>query len=989
MPERALFLPLHQNYLVMSMNNFAERLQQMNPERKQCALDTLVRQMAKNAEAELKQQSAETDEIEMMHRLLKQPAWMQAHIANAGHYNNFLRDVRLAWGVAEKAAAFQPEMIGHQVLYALLQTSINSLSSNIHPATLMIGLQTGLWDEETALAYARQVTHGMTKVTILTEIGTFLLDQRKDEQAQEVFIDTLATMREIDHPTDYVQALITLAQHLPQALLTDALAMTQEIADRGNRARVLSAMAPHLSSDLMEEALELIREIGDSDSRAKALLGFAPYLPVQAPHLLSQMLQMVQDLYEGRNQASVLISLAPHLPSHAITEVLNVAQTMYDPCYRAAVSLAFYLYKEPEKRLAVARNALFIARDAHDIEDRAKGIALLAPYLSEELLPEAFTIARTIGDGEPYDASFRTEALVALAPHLSDELQAEMIEEVQKWNIYFFNNCSEVLVALIPKLSQHLFSTMLEAARSIIQNVYTSEKMAHNYPEDQVPRVLVTLFPHLPRELMPDALLAIEDIEAERARGYSLAQIASYLPDELVSKALELVRRLKAVYRVAALTAFSERGFPGLLDEAFRSAQQIQEADESTEILPVLLTAGASTFPLEMRSSVIDEALKISHEIDDARYRAEALIALFPFLPPENCPLVMQEALTTTYSIQEPREEFSILSKLIVHLPSEQWPEVINKALKAIQTDFGEDKQDRTVARVTGMSLLSPFLSREQREEALTAAQKVRDPIVRSLCLAVLAPHFSPVQQSLLLTEALKAARRIKDEERGDRFEALARIALRLPIHQKHDVLVEVLKAAKKVGRMYRSRLGPTLAELFLDLPADLLPSAITLARQIWSPQALTALVPSVPAEERSELLDDALAAVRQVKSGIDRAHMLASLIPFAVPDRQLSILEEALHAIQQLDLPVDWRSFSQVVWSLASFWAQLPRLQAYSLWVPTLRTYAQYRRSYFLAALSGLFQVIVSLGGPPALTDSMNAVLEICCHWSWSYRRT
>jgi hypothetical protein len=350
---------------------------------------------------------------------------------------------------------------------------------------------------------------------------------------------------------------------------------------------------------------------------------------------------------------------------------------------------------------------------------------------------------------------------------------------------------------------------------------------------------------------------------------------------------------------------------------------------------------------------------------------------------------VVHEALGAAYTIQDPREQFPILTKLIALLPPEQQPEVVDNALKAVQRDFGEDKQDRAIARVTALSGLAPFLSQEQREEAAIAARKLRNPIARSLSLAALAPHFPSAQCSLLLSEALKAARRIKDEERSDRFEALALIAQGLPLHERRDVLVEALMAADKVGEMYRSELGPILSRLFADLPSDLIPSAVTLARQIWSPQALTALIPCVSAEERSDLLDDALAAIRQVKSGVERAHMLASLIPYAVPDRQLSILEEALHAIQQLDLPVDWSNFSQVVWSLASIWAQLPRPQAYSLWMSVLHTYAQYRRSYFLAALAGLFQVIVALGGPPALTESMNAVLEICCRWSWSYRRT
>src|SRR5439155_4323633 len=136
------------------------------------------------------------------------------------------------------------------------------------------------------------------------------------------------------------------------------------------------------------------------------------------------------------NQANILIASAPYLPSHTIIDVLNIVQNMYDSCYRVAVLLAFQLYEDTEKQLAAATNALLKAQDAYDIEDRAKGIALLAPYVPEDLLPKAFTIARTIGDRQPYDAAYRTKALVALAPRLSDELQVEMIAEVQTWNIY-------------------------------------------------------------------------------------------------------------------------------------------------------------------------------------------------------------------------------------------------------------------------------------------------------------------------------------------------------------------------------------------------------------------------------------------------------------------------------------------------------------------------------------------------------------------------
>src|SRR6266566_1830610 len=242
------------------MSRLAEHLNQMIPDERKHTLGKVISHLGDSILKTLTLgHRPEQRYLDKLHWLLTEPAWLEAHTIEDGHYRNFLNEVRLAWQVADKVGLtieqIRPKMIARQVRYALLQTSMNSLSSNIHPSTLMLGLQTGLWDEETALTYTEQVTHGMTKVTMYTEIGASLRERYKDELAQEVFIDALIAMREIDYPADFVQALITLARCLPPALLTDALAMAQEIANREDRARVLSALAPRLFSDLMEEAL--------------------------------------------------------------------------------------------------------------------------------------------------------------------------------------------------------------------------------------------------------------------------------------------------------------------------------------------------------------------------------------------------------------------------------------------------------------------------------------------------------------------------------------------------------------------------------------------------------------------------------------------------------------------------------------------------------------------------------------------------------------
>src|SRR5438874_234431 len=279
------------------MDTCSEDLRSLPSHHLEYALNSLAYQYEVVAQDALEHQLALADEIEDLHWLMKQPAWMQAHIANTGHYDNFLRDIRLAWGVAEKAAVFRPEMIGRQIRYALLQTTVNSLASNIFPQVLIAGLRLGHWNAKTTFVYAKQITHSVPRVDAFTQVGAFLLEQHDVELAFEVFNSALAALREIEYPSNYVEALLALAPHLPPNLLSHALAATQEIADAKERARVMGALAPRLPSDLFYEALEMVRGFEDSDTRSMALAGLAPYLPQS---WLEEALEIVQEGYGAK-----------------------------------------------------------------------------------------------------------------------------------------------------------------------------------------------------------------------------------------------------------------------------------------------------------------------------------------------------------------------------------------------------------------------------------------------------------------------------------------------------------------------------------------------------------------------------------------------------------------------------------------------------------------------------------------------------------------
>ena len=751
---------------------------------------------------------------------------------------------------------------------------------------------------------------------------------------------------------------------------------------------MLCTLAPHLPPDLIHEALEITREIDDLDHQATALAGLAPYLPKS---LLSKALKVVRKGYGASAHARALTALTPYLPLELIPEAVEIAQAIYDPCYHTVALIAFPHYGQPEERLAMMRRALNAAREASDLEDRAKVVAMLAPYLPPELLSEAVRTARTIGEGQAYDVLYRTKALVALAQrYLPPELQTEVMAEVRKWLASDFISRADVLAALAPRLPQDLMPAALETAREIIQEVYDYNEMARDYPADEVPQALVALAPYLPRDLMPEALAAVSEIKGGSARGYALAKLAPYLPQELLPKALQAAKQIEtrfSRYRAIALAALSEYGAPTALDEALRAVQEVQEANESVVVLPMLLAAGASAFPPEQRPAVLDEALRAAREIYDARYRAEALIRVTKYLTPETRQAVLVEAVEVAHEVQEPMDHTRVLGELVPHLLPEQRPGVVAEALKVAQEiGFGEGTNNHNITLAVVLPPLAAYLSPELLEEALKATRAVAKPAIRGRALALLAPNLPPDQCLKVLDESLKAARKIKDKEHAHRFDVLAEIALHVPNDQRRAVLVETLEAGKKVSGVYRSELGPTLAKLAPLLPPDLCSSALALAREIWSAYALAAFVPYVSAEERQDVLDEALAAAQGIKSAVERASVLATLVPQLQPDRRLGVLKAALAAVQQIDFPVNRMSFVQALASLASVWVQLPQQQAYDLWEPTLHAYAMYRRTYFLAALSALIPVIVAVGGTAALTETMRAVLEICRQWSWVY---
>jgi formylglycine-generating enzyme required for sulfatase activity len=275
---------------------------------------------------------------------------------------------------------------------------------------------------------------------------------------------------------------------------------------------------------------------------------------------------------------------------------------------------------------------------------------------------------------------------------------------------------------------------------------------------DRLANALTALAPHLPAELMGEALGIALSLPDEGARVAGLQALAPYLPQDLLAEALAAARTIDNAYiRVFALGALAphlpERQRDEALAEALATARTLANAYIRVRALGEL----APHLPQPQRDAVLAEALAAASTLDNAPNRAYALVALAPHLPEVQRNQALSEALAVARTL----EDASLLADLLV--------------------------------------TLAPHLPEELMREALAIAQSIRSESLRTQALAALAPYLSanmesPQSSALPETGSMSQAVRLT----GRQVQAL------------HDALLNAY-SAETLRRMVRIELNVNL----------------------------------------------------------------------------------------------------------------------------------------------------------------------------------
>ncbi|MFG6105343.1 NB-ARC domain-containing protein [Leptothoe sp. EHU-05/26/07-4] len=370
---------------------------------------------------------------------------------------------------------------------------------------------------------------------------------------------------------------------------------------------------------------------------------------------------------------------------------------------------------------------------------------------------------------------------------------------------------------------------------------------------------LTQLAPYLPEVLMSKALDVARSIPDESCRARALSELAKHLPGPLISEVLSMARLMQNKFSQAFVFSRLASHLPeAQLKEALEIVRSIQ--DESSQV--GFLFRLAPYLPKAQLSEALN-ALSLQSE----SHRVIALIALAQLLSNDILSEVyLREALEIVYVMQN---ESSWVSQTFWSGPEALLSGYLGLHALAGRLDI------RFSSKADALRELAPYLSEAQLNDVLKMVGRMQNEASQVDALFGLAPHLSTAQ----LSKALEIVRLMQDE--ASQGNALFVLALRLSEAQLNDALKMVGRMrdeASQVNALYR--LAPYLSK------KDLMSRALDIVRSMHNESSQgSSLRWLAPYLSEKDLMSRALDIIRSMPSKIIQSHTLDKLARYLPED--------------------------------------------------------------------------------------------------------
>lgn len=571
------------------------------------------------------------------------------------------------------------------------------------------------------------------------------------------------------------RALLNLGQQLSgerrRAVLREAYEAIGQVESTAEQVQLFSDLLPllrvsldgELPSGITAEIMDIASSITNTEARLRSLTALAQYLPptIRIAILLA-VLDNVTTMTTSDSQAGALIALAPYLMGEVHHRTLTVAAQIEEPAARARTLTTLAQVLPPRMQARLQAAALEAIAVIEDEPERARALALFAPYLEQVqetdesfpvLLERALALAVNMDNRDA-----RAQALVGLHARLPRNLQGEALAAVN--SIADEHIKAELLADLAPSLPPDMAIGALAVVHSMQRpdaRYLTLIALGRQMEGGAAERTWL------------DVLAVAIALPGQLERVLALAEVAPYLSDDLRSRtlnnALTTARSIKKERaRVRALSTLAPlmTGHQQLLADALADAHTFTNPMEQSSALIALVP---HLPPGDTTTRTIDEVLGCIINITVEYRQTRELISIAPYLSGEQ----LHEGLRISQRIADPYDRATTLMAFLPRLEDD------DERRRFILASAWESASDITddYDRATALAALWPFAATDMQQpivrQVLTAVREIEDDYDRASGISVFAPLLASEdlptvlpQETQVLRQALLTAAQIE-----------------------------------------------------------------------------------------------------------------------------------------------------------------------------------------------------------------------------------
>jgi hypothetical protein len=693
-----------------------------------------------------------------------------AYYVNGWHHIKFSQDRLFSYEVDVKKAWQTCETVGEQLRYALILSSVSSMSPKTNES-ITIGDQEEK-DQATASIAACMAKAGDSSgaLTALEKIkNKRWKSQAYIEIANYAPSTSIPSILRFCYVLDdtWAQTLIINNCAIRLADLrktTQAFEAARQIPVETHRNQTLSQLATKFfEENQVELALEAVHSIKNELIQADLLAQYTKSLEKESQQTV---LMMVQGLRNNIIKAQLITRIAPFIVNPLQKEVLRMCEQIEDEKSRGNALAGVIPYLNE----TLLKDTIAAIRDIKDESFRAPSLVALTIRTAEAENPEkAYKLIPAIFGENPI-----ASAIVGIAPYLNQDLRLEALAMVGKFKDP--GSLVRALESLIPFLDEpdleEVLSKPLTLKNEVLQNIIIGA-IARRYLEIGEPAKAIALNQYC---------------KSDEQRVKLLTDLIPFSPESLRSEILNIAHAIeKSTHRASVLLGIA----PFLSEETFEDTLStvITILDQSKLDIGFRLDNLIKIMILFTQRGEFHQALNILQEIHDDSGISQAIVKILPLLPLDYQKL----ALDALEKIQEPGNKISTLVELAPHLSASQ----MNNTIAKLQ-GFGDEKI--TTKAIVG---LAPYAAQENFQDFLDVIPFIKNKDLRAQAISAVTPLWLQIPKPFGLFLWNEMIRNLAENPRSDLLSDLQALAPIISHLGGNKALKESLKAIHDVTRWW------------------------------------------------------------------------------------------------------------------------------------------------------------------------------------------